>query len=33
MTPYYLDTSALVKHYVAESGSQWVEAVNPNLQS
>jgi len=27
MTPYYLDTSALIKHYVAESGSQWVEAV------
>ena len=27
MTPYYLDTSALIKHYVAEPGSQWVEAV------
>lgn len=27
MIPYYLDTSALIKHYVAELGSQWVEAV------
>ncbi|MBC8446986.1 MAG: type II toxin-antitoxin system VapC family toxin [Chloroflexi bacterium] len=27
MMPYYLDTSALIKHYVAEPGSQWVEAV------
>ena len=27
MMPYYLDTSALIKRYVAEQGSQWVEAV------
>lgn len=27
MTPYYLDTSALIKHYVAESGSAWLDAV------
>jgi predicted nucleic acid-binding protein len=25
MRPYYLDTSALIKHYVAESGSGWLE--------
>jgi predicted nucleic acid-binding protein len=25
MTPYYLDASALVKHYVAELGSVWLE--------
>jgi uncharacterized protein len=27
MTHYYLDSSALVKRYVAESGSDWVQAV------
>ena len=27
MRPYYLDTSALVKRYVAEPGSAWIEAV------
>jgi hypothetical protein len=27
MRPYYLDTSALIKHYVAEPGSDWVDAV------
>lgn len=27
MTSYYLDTSALIKHYVAESGSAWLDAV------
>lgn len=27
MTPYYLDTSALIKHYVAESGSAWLDSV------
>jgi predicted nucleic acid-binding protein len=27
MTPYYLDTSALIKHYVAEAGSDWLDAV------
>ena len=26
MTPYYLDTSALIKHYVAESGSAWLDS-------
>lgn len=26
MTPYYLDTSALIKHYVAETGSAWLDA-------
>ena len=26
MSFYFLDTSALIKHYVAEAGSQWVEA-------
>ena len=26
MTPYYLDTSALIKHYVAESGSAWLNS-------
>ncbi len=25
MTAYYLDTSALVKRYVTERGSSWVE--------
>ena len=25
MTPYYLDTSALIKRYVAELGSSWLE--------
>jgi predicted nucleic acid-binding protein len=24
MTPYYLDTSALIKRYVAEVGSRWI---------
>lgn len=27
MSVYYLDTSALIKHYVLESGSVWVDAV------
>jgi predicted nucleic acid-binding protein len=27
MRPYYLDTSALVKHYVTEAGSAWLESV------
>jgi predicted nucleic acid-binding protein len=27
MTTYYLDTSALIKHYVAESGSAWLDSV------
>lgn len=26
MSFYYVDTSALTKHYVAETGSEWVEA-------
>jgi len=26
MRPHYLDSSALIKHYVAERGSQWVKA-------
>ena len=26
MRLYYLDTSALIKHYVAEPGSAWLEA-------
>ena len=26
MTAYYLDTSALIKHYVEEAGSAWLEA-------
>lgn len=26
MTPYYLDTSALIKHDVAESGSAWLDS-------
>jgi predicted nucleic acid-binding protein len=26
MRAYYLDTSALIKHYVAEPGSAWLEA-------
>jgi len=26
MIAYYLDTSALIKRYVAEPGSQWIEA-------
>jgi len=27
MTHYYFDTSALVKYYVAETGTQWVKAL------
>ena len=27
MMPYYLDTSALIKHYVAESGSAWLDSL------
>lgn len=26
MSFYYIDTSALTKHYVTETGSEWVEA-------
>ena len=26
MTPYYLDASALIKHYVAELGSPWLDS-------
>jgi hypothetical protein len=28
MSFYYLDSSALIKHYVAEAGSQWVDTVD-----
>ena len=27
MTTYYLDTSALIKRYVAEIGSQWLTTI------
>lgn len=31
MAAYYLDTSALVKRYVTERGSSWVEALRYQL--
>jgi hypothetical protein len=26
MTPYYLDASALIKRYVQETGTAWIQA-------
>ena len=33
MSFYFLDTSALIKHYVDEVGSPWLEATDANLAS